>query len=546
MNIPDQANTIKNYPLCTKCQNYLIFKFQSNKIVLFCDKCYSNISITIDKNLSSIFTHDLINENNSSNTKECKKCKEIFCNECYCNHNDTVISCNLKDSLSNSEILVKNLSYDENYHYYNIKCNKCRKQFLSGIINDEIKIQKSMNEIKRNLKKAQQHIDDYYIKLKNQIITELNEKIKIVTKSFNENYSFHQSIFTLIEQLLSISNKNISDKVKKSLNNLTNFTFPKLNIDNLNNLDEKVKAITYFYQNKFIISEQKKEIKNLFSDIKITTVANKLFQLTDQRFLYYSEENITIFNQYNFQPEISLLYPYGQIICVSEIDKNTLLIGSQQIYFCFFDNNHCSFKQFPINITQLVNILYLKSKQILTCFLDKICISEGVSPYNTIKNIRISSSLPKVMELDDGRIFVVTQGQGTQLLFLNQKNFECKKVICPNIIKNLSYLNSIIELNNKKIILSTKNDIIILNPYTIQIESHLFFEKQICKISETFKGNDCLTVITNQSIDIISCHTLQKILSINHQIKFLLNCHLLGNGTLLLEAKLDYFKYEDD
>lgn len=333
------------YPICDICLNYLTFQIKTKNIVKYCDKCYNSSIIPIDNNiLTSAFSHSFkMSNSNYSQEIECIKCKETYCSECYINHRDIAISCDLTSiqSSNEKEVLSKLPNHQEKYSYYNINCDKCGKKFSSGIINEKINIHKSIREIKKNLLQGKKYVDDYYVNLKHKIITELNEKIELIEKSFQANYEFHQNYFSLLDKLLLFYQEVPLDKILKSLNNLSCFTFPTIDINNINDINVKVNAISDFYYHKFIIPEQEKGVIKSINKIeeKVSDYCI-LIQLSDKKLLHSFQNTITIYNQYNFQPEIIITNPFPYFTCLTEIDKNTLLLCSEHLYLCCFDNTH--------------------------------------------------------------------------------------------------------------------------------------------------------------------------------------------------------------
>lgn len=543
-NIPKQDR----YPICNKCLNNLIFKVKDSKVLLYCDKCYMSKTIPIDSNiLNSAFSANFIDSNYSQQI-ECKKCKQIYCSECYINHEDIVIACDLENIQSSEKVFSRTLKHQEKYSYYKINCDKCGKKFSSGIIKEKINIHKSIREIKKDLLQGKKYVDDYYVNLKRKIITELNEKIELIEERFQANYEFHQNYFSLLDKLLLFYQEVPLDKILKSLNNLSCFTFPTIDTNNINDINVKVNAISDFYYHKFIIPEQEKGVIKSINKIeeKVSDYC-KLIQLSDKKLLLSFQNTITIYNQYNFQPEIIITNPFREsdIKCLAQIDKNTLLLSTTNLHLCFYDNkNNYSFKKFPIKLN-CIDMICIKNKKIVLSSFQECLIVTCQPPYKIIKKIKVNY-LRFVYELSDGRLFLATRNKEHQYLLsiCDYKHLETIKAI-ESDIKNINHLGTPSELNNKNIVLSEDNCLIIINPFTYQIETKIYLSKEV-SLSKTVHINNCIAVISDTSIDIISVHTFQIVLSINHQLSSnILDCCLLGNGTLLLISCLDETNYED-
>lgn len=171
-------------------------------------------------------------------------------------------------------------------------------------------------------------------------------------------------------------------------------------------------------------------------------------------------------------------------------------------------------------------------------------ISNSKPPYNIIRKINFSY-LCIIQEISDGRIFIVYRNNGCFMSICDSKNLETIKAI-RNDIKNINELRSASELSNNNIAVLKDNCLIIINPFTYQIETKMPLSKEIMRVSETLNMDNYFGLISYTSIDIISVHTFQIVLSINHQLSSnILDCCLLGNGTLLLISFLNKSKYED-
>ena len=400
-------------------------------------------------------------------------------------------------------------------------------------------------------------MDYYYLHMKNKIIAELNQKIKIINSAFNENYNIHKNYFNLIWKILSVSKKTFSDIPLESLNSLTRFTFPKIEIDSITNLDEKVNALSNFYQNNYMISEEKEPIElfNKFKEIKID-ITGKVIELSDKRLLYYDYHTIKIHNQYNFNIELTINIP-GQVGSVCELGKNKLVIGSLYPYICYLDKTEYSLTQFPVfHDSFITKILLLQNELILTHSSSKSIISNSKFPFEIKKIITYpkNHSFVTVKQLRDGRLFFIFfSNKQIKFHFYNDTSIKAKKKVISPKIDFLLWDQPVFELKNQNVVLYNENYLFIYNPHLYQIESKIHFQPSIMKISNNFHINNCLCIIFKKQFKIINLTSLQTIFTFSCQIEHISDCLLLGNGILLclspknkkikkLKKKLDNFK----
>lgn len=526
------------YPQCKECQNFYVFLLKSKKIVLYCDNCTSSIQYKVnDKLLDLIFSNEIEKiKREKISDFECEKCKNKFCQKCYINHKDFVNSCHLTHYMRRNEnnVLQKMFIKEEKYSYYNMVCDKCKKSFLNGIINTKIPKLPNLQEMEKNLKKAEKYLDYYYLYQKNQIISELQEKIKLIENTFNENNNYHRNIFDLIKTLLSISKQIHSTTVMKSLINLTHFNFPKIELNDINNLNDKVVAICTFYQNNFLVSEQEeKEPIQLFNNYREVqfNLPQKLIQLNDKRFLYLNRNMITIFDSYNFNIELTITIPFLYISCVNQLAKNKLLIGSKIPYICYFDKKGYSLHKYPVfHNGQINHILILKNKDILTSSLYKIIITNGKFPYEIKTIIKENNFIYEVLELSNERILYELSSKTVLLQFYN---INTKKKRLLEIKFHQKYNMRMTEINNKTIAVSCDQYLFFFNSHIYQIESEVLFKEMIQEIKVKEENKNYLFIILQKSFKIINLESFQIIFNFESTMESLSNIFFLGNGTLM-------------
>ena len=85
-----------NKTICLQCNNEMIIKLSNlsqNKIILYCENCFSYNEYLINNDL---LDKSLGQNNNLSKNIICKKCNKSYCSKCYLLHKDIITNVKLK------------------------------------------------------------------------------------------------------------------------------------------------------------------------------------------------------------------------------------------------------------------------------------------------------------------------------------------------------------------------------------------------------------------------------------------------------------------
>lgn len=538
-----------NFPKCKNCLSYLIFKLSLNTIILYCDKCLNSFKIPLFKHfidqtfLNQIESHMVIEQYN--NDIECDKCKKRYCSYCFRDHVDYINSYfHFSKHLNTKEINKE--SNKQNYENYNIKCDHCGRQYNNGIVYLHGEKRK-ISEIKQEFIKAQNHLN-YYEKLKNSLINEICQKINKIENSYTVNHSYHMNIFELINQLLLWSKQTQSESVRKSLDNLTHFNFPFIDLTPIDNLNDKIDALNKFYQNEYLIKDKAINPLDFLQNVKTIIHDYPLLKLPNNKILSYTKNKIEIYNQYNFQRETKFYFGDEKVFDVQIIDNNNCFVTAfDKFYKCHFNKNEYLLEDFIVEgkpfYTRNIDVLP-KNNLFIINERNNILFISGQSPHTILHRAPFNGKveIEKNYELNDNKILVIINE------FIQNKAFRCdlwflfyrpdlsleKKIKIDFPPGQLKFPTELIEIDMQKIIMFSNNFILLFNYVSEKIETKIFIgsnEKAIQSIKAMPKL-EAIVVILHNSFKIINIRSFQQVFEIYFN-DFVYDYLLLGNGTLL-------------
>lgn len=558
----ENVSYLYKYPKCPQCLCNLIFDISDNKINLYCSEClgYSELSIDnqIVENAFSNSNKNTFYINKFSENIKCEKCKNIYCSFCYRYHQDYVSSFTPMKKVIQIENDINKLGMEKQITYknYNIKCDKCKRQYLSGIPLPKIYERQKLSVIKENFIKAQNHLI-FYTNLKNEIITELLQKINIIENSFQKNYNYHKNVFELINTLLLLVPKSSdSSSIYKSLNNFSNFHFPKVDLSNLDNLQYKIDEITNFFSHNYIIRKREEEPIKFFENYQEIFFKNSWYiqELPNKNLLFRTDYGFKIYNHFNFnyEAEFEFTETLG-IIQILPLRNDLFLIHGDDysLLLCYFDKNGYTLKYFRDNKGVQIrgsDLFYFSQNNVIFLIEEptqNMIFIDGNYPYKRLHetNLFCRDSIVESNELSDNRILFIVYQKDKQkhqspyywFLLFRPKDFNLDKNVR---IYNPWDLNSpckFIELGKNKTVLYAKNNLFILNYDTGQAESQIVVAQKnqnIYKVKPVTEIKDTIAVILEFKIKIYNMTNYQQIFEIQLENE-ICNYIQLSNHTLL-------------
>ena len=347
-------NTILRCPQCNQIP--LLNIISKTKIHIKCKSCSHDKIYFIDSYLSLLSSEnnkfvclwESHVKTNNKPTSYCKKCKKWICDDCIIEHNNsktthtTLIKQNqfAQDKCSNHP-LNKNSFYCNNCNI--LFCHSCLEshpQDHNYIVLSEHLTKEHFNNIYKQYKQAKETTFDYYLKLKNEIITELQSQIDKINTAYKHCLESNQLLSSYLETIYS-NYETYPFNFSAITNVLTNssFEFHECTIDSdlpLLSL-ETIDTIITFFNTKTYVSlhpvnclsnfEIKRTLVNHESDCYI----NSLMVLQDGRFVAsYSDNTLKIFNQHTFDCELTMndVHKKG-VTYACQLYDGSLLTGSE-------------------------------------------------------------------------------------------------------------------------------------------------------------------------------------------------------------------------
>ena len=486
-------------PSCKECKSILTFKIQplNFSIDYECENNKNHNKNNIyfktferfylrEKNLISCSKCHIILENNQF--FECKKCKFIFCSDCYIEEKNN--HKNIRNN-NNNICLIHNIAFT----FYCFYCSKnicifCLKnsehmghetQSFVDIMPSSVDIENLKDRLKQKkyfthsliekIDNWQKNINRKVEELKQNLIDEIDLFDKIILNFNNNfiNYTYFQNFNYINKNILNTSNNQYLIQFFNT-ENFENQT--KLLITIFKNIGKKIE--TFKEENK------KESIINIKDQIKFSLVEkidnfNFVCYLTNNiHLIYYNKNENRIFsstkiifneNIYSISPSnvenkifISLLNQKRIKIIDYDIYKNILILNNKEISL---NNNNSYFYK----CIQLSKELFATSDN-----QNIIIWKDNIFNFIQIKNFLLNSSTLDMMLIDNEN-FISSQPDQKALRIFEIKQYEQIKII--NNIDCIRNSNSLIKINDKYIIINCFEGIGIFNIKTKEIIQYI-------------------------------------------------------------------------
>ena len=365
---------------------------------------------------------------------------------------------------------------------------------------------KNMKAYVKSITKAERYINDYNKKLKDDVIKILRELIEKIENSYKKNYEINKSVILLSKYLLNTRNEtncvnfnilyNIVNNINFKFDKAQSFNYEESSRNNINILISHYdKAFVYekvddpfASTNKIVIQPPKnKRINKLFTLNNVSTKVTSLSALKDGRLAVSSESCIRIFDLGVKKCAFSIENEHEQAIeYITQIDNG--LLAS-----CSLDK---TIKLFSIEDTKYTTEAILVGHQYRVTKVESIN-EEVIASSSFDHSIKIWKSIPPYEEIktmtghQDGVFSIVKLKSKNQLVsgssdirFWNLDSYQCEAAIKG---VNCFYPNSILELDNNRIIVGEKIVTSIINAKTFQIEKKI--KENLFRIT-SFSGLD--------------------------------------------------------
>ena len=521
-------------PICPSCFCILCIRLSSSKINLYCDRCSFSEKYEVDDNIiNTIFINNNFTSKQILNDVQCEKCLKNFCSECYVKHNDVVNGLLIDEKkFIHDKKNYNRITFQEQLTYtnYNIRCEKCNRQYLSDLINPNMYQKNNFYSLLKDLQKGKDYLNNYYTDIKKKIINELEEKIKLIENVYQKNYNYQINIFRIIDKLIEIYNVNNSNAIYKSLFNFSNISFPEITTSNISSIEQKIITVKTFYENKFIIKPKCSEKEKFYSKFQILELYNpkNIYQFGKHKIIYNDGFSIKVYNLSDFSFDYVIPFPF--VMYVAPINDETIVFGTEEkVYICYLKQNEYKIQKIKNIKEEIMEILILRDNRILIIGETNLVFLKSTPPYKVTKKLNYSGDF--ISQLWDNRFILLNQGRDT-VLTIDYFNENGNKVNVYS--KKLKAIIESFSIDKKGMLyLFFSKKIIFFNLLSNQIESNLTFNAMICRVKMDFPDEERFGLIFRDSLKIYTKRDYQQIFVFRHQLNFLTNFILLNNGTLL-------------
>ncbi len=467
---------IENIKRCLECNKIPLIEINEKDNIFyinyFCENGHKG-EITLDKFLKN--QKNTLNkipcagcnkkqENNFLIFYYCITCKQILCNNCFIKHSlnqDQIILLSRYDSTC--------FEHNQSFSYY---CKICKKNICMLCLNnhknhnvillsDEILSDDYLEKLKNKIKNL-----DSLKKYKNEIIEELQKKIKLIEEvysKYEKNYNLQNSLVNNLIDSYIFEKKlnNYNFEVVQNLKNIEKIRLPFPDFSLCKNIFEKTETFISFYK-KDENNVKKQENKISFSKDNFQN-KNK-FQILESKILNKLVKHKSAVNHI-------ILLEDGRI--ASSSNDNTILIYNK-------DNNKIELKienkEYIFYIIQAVNGYIIASETTGSILIYKLT---SLTSYELIQKIKAHNGyVRKTIEIEDRRLISCSDDKTIKIWKFNNNQY-----ILENTLNqyNKTEINSVIEIND---------DTIVSTPFGIG--SVVFWNIKELKIVSEIKQIDCI------------------------------------------------------
>lgn len=424
--------------LCLNCKKNVFLTFEESKpkeILIKCNQCGYNQYTPIHQYLTQITDSSSHFNENDSYCKEhrnkpisfCEKCKLYLCSQCEHNKKHQLIN-------------------------------------LSTII--------PTNTIKDKINEGYKHINNYCLQLKVNKQNELLHQINQIEYAYQSFQRINSNILILIEVMINNYQNNSHNYYLKS--NTRNI--PEINIYNIVN-ENTIENIIEYYNNYTLIKNNYIDFSN-FKGKKIIEEKNRISSviiLSDGKIAVSVENTIKIYNpndNYHCDIEINskdkIMFQLDNTKIVSYSDNKINIWNIKQ------SSLECEYSIEEAHSKEIEHITKLSDNRMASCSSDrKIRIWSSNYPYKLIKSIHSKTGRMKFLVQRTGKEILLSLCPLKQALHVwNLSTYQRE-----TIIDVIDYFETILELDENRIMIGRQNLIIIFNFRSYEIEQQISNDK---------------------------------------------------------------------
>ena len=427
--------------ICPSCDNYPFLNFDKEKpkeIFINCDYCGYSKRKQLHFYLSSLKISDkqrkknLCQKHNKPYTYFCSQCKEHFCSVCNLNVHE-------------SHLLIQLM---------NIQTSSLTQKINQGY----------------------EHIDNYCNELKLNMIQSLNNQINQIEKSYQSFKVINNDILELVKLIVDNYNNEQNYYLMTNLMNIMDINIYKCCEENT------TEGIISYFDNYSIIKDSDFDvstIKNIKTISEHHSDVYSLLLLQDGRLASCSfDTTIKIYNiNNNYKCDITLEGHTDNVYYISET-KNGKLIScsadkSIKIWNITKSSYRCEHTIENAHNHWVLKVIPLSKNRIASCSSDKtIKIWNSEYPYSLIETLTGHTCIVvSIIQIYGKEILISAESNGDKTLRIwNLASYQCKKEI-----KNVEcwWSNSLIEIDDERILVGGKNSLTIVNIKQGKIEKKI-------------------------------------------------------------------------
>lgn len=358
-------------------------------------------------------------------------------------------------------------------------CPECQKKHNK--LHEIISLEKLNYElIKDQLTKAHEHVEQYFVTLKDEYINELKQAIDNIEKAYKKADETNREILSMVDLIMKSYNPkypnyyvetNIISNTRFDILPFGNQTSKEKTIDTgKKNLDKLLKYFNSFsILTDFHLVEGKRftEVNTLMEDESI----NSLIPLQDRRYAAVCGHNILIYTLSPFEKVMTIEGHTDTINYVDQLDNGNLISCGFDLTIRVWSITKDSYKLLhTIENTHkkmIWKVIGLSNNRIASCSFDTtVKIWKSEEPYDLIAELTgHKSDVTCIYELSGKELLLSVSFDNTMRVW-NLSSYECEHVIKG--VKS-RWANSLIELEDNIIISGGYNmlEVVDLNTYKV-------------------------------------------------------------------------------
>ena len=261
-----------------------------------------------------------------------------------------------------------------------------------------------------------------------------------------------------------------------------------------------------------MIQEMKLSKTNLVSVLNLhKKTINSLLLLKDERLVSTSDDNTIIIWDLKKKENFVLSGHEGPVFYAFQLQNGHLVSCSEDCTIRFWDlEKQICISNFRAHEKTIVKVIQLSNKRIASCSFDKkIKIWKEGEKLNNESLIKVLEGheefVTSVLELKN-KNYIVSGGRDSRLRFWSSADYTCKKVIDETYCQ---WNNSIVELDDEKLLIGYFNQVIVVNLKEFQIETKIVTEKLNDLVYPVLMSNNNLILGCKENIFFLNSQNFQ-------------------------------------